>query len=158
MSFRRLLLPPEVPGTLWLHSMPGRMEPWDHFLNQMRRSKLSLVVCLNPLDEVAQLSADYHKAITLGRLPFRWQHLPMRDFGLSTDAATFNAGVQQLSQSLRLGDTALLHCAAGIGRTGTVAACVLKSLGVPAAEALAQVRAAGSNPQTAAQSGLIEKF
>ncbi|MBT9458254.1 MAG: tyrosine-protein phosphatase [Burkholderiaceae bacterium] len=158
MLFRRLPLPVEVPGALWLHSMPGRMEPWDRFLTDMRRAKLSLVMCLNPLDEVAQLSPEYHKAITLGRVPFRWLHLPMRDMGLATDAASFREGVDQLSQALRLGDHALLHCAAGIGRTGTVAACVLKSLGVPSEQALLQVRQAGANPQTAAQSGLIEQF
>ncbi len=158
MLFRRLPLPVEVPGTLWLHSMPGRMEAWDRFLNDMRRAKLSLVMCLNPLDEVAQLSPEYHKAITLGRVPFRWLHLPMRDMGLATDAASFREGVDQLSQALRLGDHALLHCAAGIGRTGTVAACVLKSLGLPSEQALLQVRQAGANPQTAAQSGLIEQF
>lgn len=158
MLFRRLPLPAEVPGTLWLHSMPGRMEPWDRFLTGMRRAKLSLVMCLNPLDEVAELSPEYHKAITLGRLPFRWLHLPMRDMGLATDAASFREGVDQLSQALRLGDQALLHCAAGIGRTGTVAACTLKSLGVPAEQALLQVRQAGANPQTAAQSGLINSF
>lgn len=158
MSFRRLPLPLDVRGTLWLHSMPGRMESWDRFLNELRRSKLSLVMCLNPLDEIAQLSPDYYKAITLGRLPFRWLHLPMRDMGLASDATSFASGVAQLSQSLRLGDHALLHCAAGIGRTGSVAACVLKSLGLGSAEALQQVRNAGSNPESLAQSGLIDRF
>ena len=59
---------------------------------------------------------------------------------------------------LVLGQQVLLHCAAGIGRTGTVAACVLKHLGLPAALALARVRAAGSNPQSALQSGWIDQF
>jgi len=52
----------------------------------------------------------------------------------------------------------LVHCAAGIGRTGTVAACLLKRLGVPTAVALRRVREAGSNPESALQSGLIERF
>ena len=151
MLFRRVPLPVDVRGTLWLHSMPGRMEPWDRFLTDMRRARLSLVMCLNPLDEVAELSPEYHKAITLGRVPFRWLHLPMRDMGLATDAASFKDGVGQLTQALRLGDNALLHCAAGIGRTGTVAACVLKSLGLPSEQALHEIRLVGSNPQTAAK-------
>jgi protein-tyrosine phosphatase len=158
MSFRRLPLPLDVRGTLWLHSMPGRMEPWDRFLNEMRRSRIGLVMCLNPLEEIAQLSPEYYKAITLGRLPFRWLHLPMRDMGLASSSASFADGVAQLGQSLRLGDHALLHCAAGLGRTGTVAACVLKSLGLPSQQALQQVRNAGSNPQSATQSGLIDGF
>jgi protein-tyrosine phosphatase len=138
--------------------MPGRLESWGAFLDEARARQLHLVVCLNPLEEVAELSPSYHKAIAEGRMPFRWQHLPMRDFGLGADPVAFRQGVEQLSHSLALGQQVLLHCAAGIGRTGTVAACVLKSLGLPAVQALRQVREAGSNPQSALQSGWIDQF
>ena len=147
-----------APGQLWLQSMPGRLESWPAFLDEARAAQLTVVVCLNPLEEVAQLSPAYHKAIAEGRLPFRWQHLPMRDFGLGADPAAFRLGVEQVANSLVLGQHVLLHCAAGIGRTGTVAACVLKQLGLPAALALARVREAGSNPQSALQSGWIDQF
>jgi protein-tyrosine phosphatase len=63
-----------------------------------------------------------------------------------------------VADDLRAGESVLLHCAAGIGRTGTAAACVLKSLGLTRDEALERVRAAGSDPQSAAQSGLIDAF
>ena len=55
-------------------------------------------------------------------------------------------------------DEVLLHCAAGLGRTGSAAACLLKALGVEANEALQRVREAGSNPQNAEQSGLVHWF
>ena len=158
MSFRPVLLPVNATGQLWLQSMPGRLESWGSFLDEARLRQLNLVVCLNPLDEVAQLSPSYHKAIAEGRLPFRWQHLPMRDFGLGADPVAFRQGIEQIAHSLVLGQHVLLHCAAGIGRTGTVAACTLKQLGVPRQEALQQVRAAGSNPQSAVQSGWIDQF
>lgn len=158
MLFRPLPLQDAVAGRLWLHSMPGRLESWGAFLDEARARKLNLVVCLNPLEEIEQLAPAYHKAISEGRLPFRWQHLPMRDFGLGADAASFRQGVEQLSHSLVLGEQALLHCAAGIGRTGTVAACVLKQLGQSREEALAAVRRAGSNPQSAVQSGWVDQF
>lgn len=158
MAFRPLPLPDEIAGRLWLQSMPGRRESWPAFLDEARLNQLNLVVCLNPLEEVAELSPSYHKAIAEGRLPFRWLHVPMRDFGLASDAAAFRHGVEQIAQGLRLGDRALLHCAAGMGRTGTMAACVLKRLGVPADQALAAVAVAGSNPQSALQSGWIHQF
>lgn len=138
--------------------MPGRLESWGSFLDEARRQQLNLVVCLNPLEEVAQLSPLYHKAICEGRLPFRWQHLPMRDFGLGVDPAGFRQGVEQLAHSLTLGEQVLLHCAAGMGRTGTVAACALKLLGTSRDEALRAVRDAGSNPQSALQSGWVDQF
>jgi protein-tyrosine phosphatase len=158
MAFRPLPLPDDVPGGLWLQSMPGRREPWSAFLDEARLNRLDMLVCLNPLEEVAELSPAYHKAVAQGRMPFRWLHVPMRDFGLAADAAAFRQGVEQVAQGLRMGDRALLHCAAGMGRTGTMAACVLKRLGMPAAEALAAVSAAGSNPQSALQSGWIHQF
>ena len=158
MAFRPLPLPDDVPGRLWLQSMPGRREPWSAFLDEARLNRLDMLVCLNPLEEVAELSPAYHKAVAQGRMPFRWLHVPMRDFGLAADAAAFRQRVEQVAQGLRMGDRALLHCAAGMGRTGTMAACVLKRLGMPAAEALAAVSAAGSNPQSALQSGWIHQF
>ena len=51
-----------------------------------------------------------------------------------------------------------MHCAAGLGRTGTAAACVLKALGLSAPQALQRIRDAGSNPQNALQSGMVEWF
>jgi len=138
--------------------MPGRREPWGAFLDEARLQQLNVVVCLNPLEEVAELSPAYFKAIKEGRLPFRWLHVPMLNFGLASEAAAFRLGVEQLAQGLRLGDRALVHCAAGMGRTGTMAACVLKSLGCDTEEAVQAVRAAGSNPQSAVQSGWIQRF
>lgn len=48
--------------------------------------------------------------------------------------------------------------AAGIGRTGSTAACVLMALGMSTEEALKRVRDAGSNPENALQSGVVEWF
>ena len=158
MAFRLLPLPEPLSGRLWLHSMPGRLESWPSFLDEARLHGLDLVVCLNPLDEVEQLSPRYHRAISEGSLPFRWQHLPMRDFGLGADPTAFRQGVEQLARSLSAGERVLVHCAAGQGRTGTVSACVLKTLGASREAALATVRAAGSNPQSALQSGWVDQF
>jgi protein-tyrosine phosphatase len=158
MSLRPVLLPDAVPGQLWLGPMPGRFASWPEFEAQAERSGLALVVCLTPREEVAELSPDYHAAVVAGRVGFRWLHSPMRNFGSPQDAAGFRQDVEQIATALRQGDAVMLHCAAGIGRTGTAAACVLKALGLPADEALQRVRDAGSNPQNAEQSGLVDWF
>ena len=155
MTLRACLLPDAVPGRLWLGPMPGRFEAWSAFRAEAARAKLGLMVCLTPRDELAQLSPAYHRALTQGDLGIRWLHAPMRNFGLPEDAAAFRRDVAQVTAPLRAGDGVLLHCAAGIGRTGSAAACVLKSLGLPVEDALARVRAAGSNPQNAEQSNLV---
>jgi protein-tyrosine phosphatase len=157
MSFRPVDLPPAIPGKLWLASMPGRFEAWSAFEKQARRAGLAMVVCLTPREEIEELSPDYHSAVTAG-VPFRWVSLPMPNFGVPEDASTFRRQVAEIAQALRNGDAVMMHCAAGIGRTGSTAACVLKALGLSTDEALQRVRDAGSNPQNAKQSGLVDWF
>lgn len=158
MPLRRVRLPAEVPGQLWLGPMPGRFEAWTAFQAEAERTRLGVVVCLTPRLELSQLSPEYHAAIARGRLPFRWMHVPMRNFGVPEDAPAFRRDVGAMADALRQGDAVLLHCAAGLGRTGTAAACLLKALGLEAQEALQRVRDAGSNPQNAEQSGLVDWF
>ena len=158
MALRRVELPEDVPGELWLAAMPGRFEAWQSFESEAERAGLRLVVCLTPRAELAELSPDYHAAVVAGRVSFRWQLVPMRNFGSPEDPAAFRRDVGAIADALRAGDAVLLHCAAGMGRTGTAAACVLKALGMEAREALQRVRAAGSNPQNAEQSGLVDWF
>jgi len=138
--------------------MPGRFESWSDFEAQARRAGLALVVCLTPRSELAELSPRYHAALVQGTAPFRWLNLPMPNFGVPDDAAGFRRDVGEIARALERGQSVMLHCAAGLGRTGSTAACVLKSLGLPTEEALQRVRDAGSNPQNAQQSGLVEWF
>lgn len=156
--FRAVRLDDERLGTLWLHAMPGRLEPWPRFLQEAARARLSLVVCLTPRHEISQLSPQYLAAIEQQALPFRWQHLPMRDLGLAPQLEAFRTGVHEARAALQAQQNVLVHCAAGIGRTGTLAACLLKSLKLPTPVALERVREAGSSPESALQGGLVENF
>jgi protein-tyrosine phosphatase len=157
-KLRRVILPASVTGSLWLAAMPGRFEPWSAFEARAQRAALGLVVCLTPRSELAELSPTYDAAVAHGDVPFRWLNLPMRNFGMPEDRAAFEHGIRQIAQALQQGDAVMLHCAAGMGRTGSTAACVLKALGLDTGEALQRVRDAGSNPQNAQQSGLVDWF
>lgn len=158
MPFRRVDTGPEVTGTLWLGAMPGRFETWAEFCAQRKVARLALVLCLTSREEIAFGAPQYHRAIAEGKLPFRWLHAPMRNYGLPADLPAFRDAIGQVVESLRGGESVLLHCAAGIGRTGTAASCVLKQLGLPNELALERVRQAGSNPENALQSGLVDGF
>lgn len=158
MSLRRVRLPDGVPGSLWLSAMPGRFNSWGEFERQALDAQLHLVVCLTGRDEMRELSPKYHAAIESGRTSFDWLQLAVPNFGVPQDRAAFRQGVNRVVQALQSGEPVMLHCAAGMGRTGSMAACVLKALGLPTQEALERVRAAGSNPQNAAQSGLVDWF
>jgi hypothetical protein len=158
LHLRSLSVSDVAPGTLHLSAMPGRFEPFADFLAAARRHRLALVVCLAPADEVAAASPAYWQAVAEGSLPFRWLNPAMQNYGLPRDMPAFRSGIQRAAEGVRAGDAVLLHCAAGIGRTGSAAACVLKQLGLSTEEAMRRVRAAGSNPENALQSGLVDSF
>jgi protein-tyrosine phosphatase len=158
MSFRRVELPAGVPGALWLSSMPGRFDAWSEFQREATASGLKMVVCLTPRDEVRELSPVYHAAIARGGTPYEWVHLPVPNFGVPQHRDEFRRGIARIAKALRAGEPVMMHCAAGLGRTGSAAACVLKALGLSTSEALQRVQDAGSNPQNAAQSGFVEWF
>ncbi len=54
---------------------------------------------------------------------------PIADFGRPQDADGFIIFLNDLLLRLRRQETIYLHCFAGIGRTGTVLACLLKTAG-----------------------------
>ena len=61
---------------------------------------------------------------------------PIRDFGVPT-AAGMRATLHDIASILSEGGVIYLHCKAGVGRTGTVAGCLLIEHGFSAEQALA---------------------
>ena len=97
------------------------------------------VVCLNQRHELEDRYPDYVRWLE-AEAPSRAHWHPVPDLGApAPDAA--DALVGELRRRLDAGDGLLVHCGAGIGRAGTVAAAVLLDLGLGLDEALALVRA-----------------
>ena len=86
-------------------------------------------------------------------------YLPISDFGIPTGpvAQHFTIGVSAIAQ---VRDTAkiFIHCAAGIGRTGTFACSVLKKLGFSTRDAVTQIKLVGSGPETPNQKNYVQDF
>ncbi|MCS7173952.1 MAG: tyrosine-protein phosphatase [Armatimonadetes bacterium] len=72
------------------------------------------------------------------------------------DRAGFVRLASEVARRLQQGAGVLVHCGAGIGRTGTFAACVLMALGLDRAEAVRRVKEAGSCPETGEQEDLVD--
>jgi atypical dual specificity phosphatase len=154
--FRLVDLPPDVQGRLYLHSMPGRFEPYQATLDAVRLRGITQVVCLTSLEEIAGKAPDYARALQRNGIPWDQVMFPIVDFGVPGDRAAFLGLVNSIAADLRRGVNILLHCAAGIGRTGTVASCVLVALGLTPDEAARRVDKAGSYAERPEQVELIQ--
>ena len=154
--FRSVPLPDGVAGQLFLHSMPGRLEPFDDAKDAIAEAEIRRVVCLTPSDEIRDKSPGYAAAIAAGT---PWRHVahPIPDFGVPHDEGAFSSVVNSIADALRRGENVLVHCAAGIGRTGTFAVAVLMRLGVPLRDARRTVPAAGSSAESEEQVQFLER-
>ena len=82
-----------------------------------------------------------HDPAALARHGLAQIHLPVRDFTPPTPAQ-LAAGVASIDDTLAAGGRVAIHCAAGLGRTGTLLACWLVSRGAVPDDAIAAIRAA----------------
>ena len=85
---------------------------------------------------------DFAQAIA--RTPLQWLQVPITDMATPGPAslAAWRAQGPALLQALNSGQRVLVHCAAGLGRTGMLVAKLLVLHGLPADAAIAQVRSA----------------
>ena len=143
-----------TPGTLYLHSMPGRYEPIADFLAAIKQQGIMQIICLTSDEESEEKSPDYAKAIAEKRITAKRVCFPIPDFGTPKDMVAFYALVRETAEELRIGTNILVHCAGGIGRTGTFAGCILKALGL-SQDALEE---SGSGPEDEEQDEIIHRF
>lgn len=155
--FRTLDVSAEAPGQLFLHSMPGRFEDLADARAEIVARSIDRVVCLAPLDEIRQKSPGYARAIEQG-VPWVHDAFPITDFGVPHDVAALRVRAASVAAALGRGENVLIHCAAGMGRTGLFATAVLVVNGVGLADALQRVRAAGSEAETPEQRRLLEQL
>ena len=73
---------------------------------------------------------------------FHWQHHPIRDLSAPSEGVEEDSLLSQWFGLVSQGGRILLHCAAGLGRTGTVAARLLMMAGHDADTAIHLIRAA----------------
>lgn len=156
MPFLRTLpLPDGIPGALYLSGMPGRYGVFEAERDHITEEGIDTVLCLTPSEEIERRSPAYAAAIKGKTLPWRQWIFPIPDFDAPDDQEAFLNQIHTAAEHLRQSGKLLIHCNAGIGRTGLMATCLLMALGVARQTALDMVRAAGSRPEAPEQQALI---
>ena len=146
-------VPVPGPGRLWLCG--------KHFVGPDPERALAsvgatTVVCLNERTELADRYPTYVAWLEANR-PGRAVWHPVADLH-APDLAAAVPLLAELQRRVEQGEGLLLHCGAGIGRAGTIAAGLLVTTGTPLPEALALVRAHRpmAGPEAGAQADLLE--
>lgn len=150
---RRISAEPGARGFLLV--LPCPAGPLPAHAAQLADARVAALVSLVPLEEARMLGLDLEALErACSERGIRWAHAPLVDFGVPDTA--FEGVWERLGAELRglLGEALglALHCRAGLGRSGTIAARLLIELGLDPADAVARVRAARPGAiETAAQ-------
>jgi protein-tyrosine phosphatase len=115
---------PVLPAEGRLLCGPRPSRPFRAGVAELIEAGVGTVACL--LDD-PEMSAELRAAYETSAVEVVRHPIP--DFGRPTDRDALVAFVDDLLDRLRRGETIYLHCRAGIGRTGTVLACLLRRAG-----------------------------
>lgn len=144
---------PQSGGAIGLTHCPGRNsvdsagKKWDRNLDDdlktISNERIDLVISLLG-DEELHHHGSRSISAKLEALQIEWLQFPIRDFQTPSPDVTesWRRNLPELVRRLNEGKRILIHCAAGYGRTGTMAATLLMACGFSAHDAIFAVRQA----------------
>ena len=140
-----------LPGRLGLTVAPGRWRPGlDHASDTLVRDDLlhlrdfhGAKVLLTLLEAFEMRKIAIPELLpTARKLRLRSLWFPFPDVSVPSDMDATAALVEEIVGHMRRGETVIVHCRGGLGRRGTIAACVLVARGRSPKEAIRLVRSA----------------
>lgn len=159
-----------LSGRIGMTHCPGRCRPdgrgraWQRDLAQdvaaIQAAGFGTVLSLVDDAELAALGAS-SLSRQLHQAGLHGVRMPIPDFGVpDAQGQAVWRGVQaQVLSRLQAGESVLVHCAAGLGRTGTMVAVLLKALGDAPDVAIDRVRTARPGTiETEAQIRFVHEF
>jgi ADP-ribosyl-[dinitrogen reductase] hydrolase len=133
--------PPPLPNSYWL--LPGRLLAGEYpggLTSEQTQARLArlLEAGINSFLDLTQPgeAEPYDTALPVSA---HYVRKPIRDHSVPASAAHMSEILDCLRAALREGRRVYLHCQAGIGRTGTVAGCLLVEQGLSGEGALTEL-------------------
>ena len=151
-------------GRLGLCRLPG-WQPAElgRDIAHLQRLATRLLFTLNRADELygfpGLMGGDEGFFPAMARASFQHRHHEIANGGVPASLAEFSQVVDEACAALQDGQTIVIHCLAGLGRTGLMAACCLVRLGLKAERAIETVR--GCRPgaiETPSQARYVQYF
>lgn len=144
-------------GALFMMPCPPS-ESLGSVIADLKAAGVSVLVSMLPEDEAQHLGVA-EEATQCGAQGITFLSHPIVDFGLPQMAA-FAELIQNIKDHLADGEQVIVHCKAGIGRSGMVAACVLVAFGETptAAQRIVSVSRGTAIPDTVEQGAVIAAF
>jgi len=143
---------------LFLGPLPRSEAEIDDLLNDLEQNKMSWIVTLLSDEEMQEKSPEFARwRAAQGSYDTRQLPIPDRSVPETrSEIELFWDTVLDVGELIEENEQRVyLHCAAGIGRTGTFAVAVLQGLGFTLEEALTEIRACGSEPETKEQHAML---
>lgn len=128
---------PGTTGTLILGPMPKDEET----VGRIAQSGIDAVLTLATAEELSEYGVPHMHDVFL-KHAVSWTHFPIRDFDIPSDVDTraWSALETILAARLKNGGSVLIHCRAGFGRSGMMAARLLMACGSTPDDAVETVR------------------
>ncbi len=157
-------------GALGLTHCPGRNQvdskgrAWcrnlSDDLDAVIGADISTLITFLDQQELERLGASALPEM-VQKYSFRWIQLPITDFGVPATDTVFQwcELLESLLDQLRQNKRILLHCAAGMGRSGMMAATLLKATGQDADDAIRLIcKTRPGTVETLAQEQFVRDF
>lgn len=141
-----------IAGRLLIVRRPRGGDDLGSDMEALRHEGADILVSLLEDRESRELGLDDEESLAL-RYGMRFISLPVPDYSVPAERASFNRIVLDLADAVRAGSQVAVHCHMSIGRSSLLAISILRGLGMDLDDAIVVVQASrGARvPETAEQ-------